>query len=486
MVDQEAPIETNEGSDGGFLTKLPFILWERKWLVIVPTVLLSIAGVLAALLLPTTYSSRSVVLVESETVFDQRGPSTGDGEIDRRIAKIRQQLMSRPDLVELIQTNNLYNASSRAEPLSKLVDRLRDATSLTAVDADISPASRGRNGQSSIAFALTVDYPQPGLAQTIAQTFVDRLLKLSASQSLDEAANTVRVLEDQQETLQTQLSGIESRINSLAGSNGMALANTQSIGPVSSGGAYETQIAALERENANLRNQVGSAVVERDPGVVAAEAQLAAIRAQYSDDHPDVKLAETRLAAARSAATNVQARGFNGTIERQIAANNTAIAQLRSARGAELGRASQLAAAQARGPAIAAQVSQLQSQAESLSTNLAKINGQLLTARSNAKLTEEQRGERLTLIEPPARPDRPTSPNRPLLVIGGVAAGLGAGAALALLIEMIQRPIRSAGALARITGAPPLAVVPVLNKRNFRQRRRKWLWQRRRGNAATT
>lgn len=486
MVGQEGLNEAGEGSSNGFLSKLPQILWERKWLVVVPAALLSIAGIVVALVLPTTFSSRAVVLVESEIVFDQQRANADDGEIDRRIAKIRQQLMSRPDLVELIQTNNLYNASSRAEPLSKLVDRLRDATSIDAVDADISRASRGRNGQSSIAFALTVEYPQPALAQTIAQTFVDRLLKLSASQSLDETANAVRVLEDQQETVQGQLSRIESRINSLAGSNGMALASAQSAGTVSSGGAYETQIAALERENASLRNQLGSAVVERDPGVVAAEAQLAAIRAQYSDDHPDVKLAQTRLAAARSAASNVQARGFNGTIERQIAANNTAIAQLRSARGAELGRASQLAAAQARGPAIAAQVTQLQSQAESLSANLAKINGQLLNARSNAKLTEEQRGERLTLIEPPARPDRPTSPNRPLLAAAGVAAGLAAGFALAMLVELIIRPIRSAGAIARITGAPPLAVVPVLSKRNFRQRRRKAFWQRRRSDAATT
>lgn len=472
MSELDTPVASS--GEGGFLTKLPTILWERRWWVLVPTILLFLAGCLAALLLPTSYESRAVVLVESQSLYGQPENNDEDNEIDRRIARIRQQLMSRPDLVELIQTNNLYDVSSNRVPLSKLVDRLRDATTIAAVDANISAGSRGRAGQSSIAFALSVTYPRPDLAQLIAQTFTDRLLKLSATQSADEAQNSVRVLEDQAATVQQQLDGVEARIRTVTGQTGAALAAATSLGGgATNSGVYDTQISTLQRENAQLRGQIGSVALERDPGIVAAEARLAAARAQFSDNHPDVLLARNQLAAARANAAQVQTRSTEGTIQAQIAANNASIAQMQQARNAELGRAAQVAAAQARGPAAAAAVSQLQAQAELYRGNLGKISSALLTARSAAKLTEEQRGERLTLIEPPVSPDTPTSPNRPLLIAGGLIAGAALGVFLAVLLELILHPIRSVAAIKAVTGAPPLAVVPKLSSRDNRRAKKR-------------
>ena len=101
------------------------------------------------------------------------------------------------------------------------------------------------------------------------------------------------------------------------------------------------------------------------------------------------------------------------------------------------------------------------------------MTSSLLNARSLAKLTTEQRGERLLLIDPPVTPDEPTRPNRPLFIGAGIGGGLVFGIILALLVELILSPIRSASALARVTGAPPLGVIPVLSKKPSRRERRK-------------
>ena len=464
---------------GGFLANLPVILWQRRWFVIVPAVLLAITGLLAAYLLPRTYRSSAVLLVESQ---DLPGGVTGNPDedpIDRRIAKIRQQILSRPDLVELIQSNDLYNASSRSEPLSKLVDRMRDATTLAAVDADIQRAPRGNAG--SIAFSLSFDYARPALAQLVAQTFVDRLIKLDASTTRGQAETNVHYLEDQEQGLQAQLSAVEGQINRLTGVNGAALAST---GSSFTGGSvdYSSQIANLQRENAALSTQASTAV-ERDPQVVAAEGQLAAAKAVYSDDHPDVLLAQKRLSVARANSQSFQKNGVASVVRQQIAANNSAIAQLSAQRGVEQGRASSMAAAQARGPVVAAQVAQLQSKADAVRANLAKVSSNLLNARTNAKMVDEQRGERLTLIEPPVTPDSPSSPNRPLLIAGGILGGLALGVLLALLIELIRQPIRSVAQLTAALGEAPLAVVPTLSTSKGRTRRARALmrlWPRKR------
>lgn len=446
----------------GMLASLPIILWQRKWLLIVPAVLIAVAAIAAAFLLPRSYQARAVLLVESQDLPD--APDAKSDPIDRRMARIRQQILSRPDLVELIQANDLYNASRRAEPLSVLVERIRDATEISAVEADIQRAPTGGD-RGSVAFSLTFDHPTPGPAQIVAQTFVDRLLKLDATQTQANAQGNVNFLEEQESGLQQQIAQLEGRIKQIAGANGAALSSANAT--MMTGGVgidYAGQIAALQRENTQLTAQAGTAV-DRDPNVVAAEAALNAAQATYSDSHPDVQIARKRLEIARSSATGISQRNISTAVRQQIATNNAAIAQLNRQRGSEEAKVATMAAAQARGPAVLQEVQQLQARADIIRANLARVSTSLLNARSLSKLTDEQRGERLTLIEPPVTPDQPTSPNRPLLIVGGILGGLAAGLALVLLVELIQRPIRSAAQLAHILGAPPLGVVPVLNAR---------------------
>jgi len=457
------------GGGDGFLTSLPVILWERRWFILVPLVLGTIAATVLAFVLPRSYVSTATLLVESQ---DLPGGAAGDqgSVIDRRMARVRQQILSRSDLVQLIQDNDLYDVGSRSEPLSTLVDRMRDATSISAVNADISNAGGGNQG--SIAFQLSFAYPQAAQAQLVAQTFIDRLLKLDASQTQSSVAGNVRFLEDQEAGLNGQIRQIEGQINRLTGQNGTALANASGLSSLNMGGGnYESQIADIRRQNAQLQAQVGRGAVDRDPGVVAAEQALSAARATYTEDHPDVRLAQTRLVAARAAAAQLNAGAASSGVQTQIAVNNATIAQLNQARAAERSRTAVITAAQARGPQVAAQVQQLQSRADLIKGDLGRISSQLLQARGVERLTDAQRGERLTLIDPPVTPDRPTSPNRPMLIAAGVAGGLGLGLAIVLGLELLLKPIRSVAALTRVTGTAPLGVVPVLKPGRSKSRR---------------
>ena len=453
----------NDDADApGIFASLPTILWQRRWLFVVPAVLIAVAAMAAAFLLPRSYQARATLLVESKNLPDPTDASLRQGDaIDRRMASIRQQILSRPNLVELIQTNDLYGASRRAEPLSTLVERMRKATDISAVNADIQAAPSGA-GSGSIAFALTFTYPQPGPAQAVAQTFVDKLLKLDATQTQADTQTNLNFLQGQQADLQGQVTQIENRMRQVAGANGAALSSAGAV--MMSGGAgidYAGQIATLQRENATLAAQAGT-VVDRDPNVVSAEAALTAAQSTYSDNHPDVQIARKRLEIARANANGISSRNTSAAVRQQIAANNAAIADFNRQRSGEQSRIATMAAAQARGPAAQQEVQQLNARAEMLRANLARVSTGLMNARSVSKINEGQRGERLSLIEPPVTPDHPTSPNRLLLIVGGIAGGLAAGLALVFLVELIQRPIRSAAQLTGLLGEPPLAVVPVL------------------------
>ena len=100
-----------------------------------------------------------------------------------------------------------------------------------------------------------------------------------------------------------------------------------------------------------------------------------------------------------------------------------------------------------------------------------------MQAQATAKMKNEQKGERLTVIDPPVVPDKPDWPNRPLFVGGGALAGLGLGIILMFGIELILRPIRGLDTVKAITGSAPLAAIPtILSRRTMLAPWYKKLW----------
>lgn len=457
-------LEREDSLSDSFLAHLPVIFWQRRWFVIVPAVLLAIAGIAAAFLLPTSYQSRAVLLVESQELPKEIVGTPVTDVIDQRIARMRQQILSRPDLIELIQTNDLYADKRQREPLSRVIEDMRGATSIDAINADI---QQGQNGSNTIAFSLAFNYPEAAKAQLVAQSFVERFLELDSAQSEEQTANTVSFLDEQAQQVGTQLRDVESQIERIKAENGLALTSGGFTGLASSGGGYEAQIAQLQRENSVLAAQLSQQATAdtRDPVVVGAETALAAARAVYSDNHPDVRLAEQRLAEARALArtnSSKQAAPAGAALRAAISGNNAVIAQLQAARAADSARTGAAISAQAQAPLVLERVNQLQARADGLRTNYERISQQLMSAQAAAQMSSEQRGERLSVIDPPVVPDRPSSPNRLMLIAGGIFGGIGLGLALALAVELLLQPIRGVASLNRLLGVPPMVVVPTM------------------------
>jgi uncharacterized protein involved in exopolysaccharide biosynthesis len=173
--------------------------------------------------------------------------------------------------------------------------------------------------------------------------------------------------------------------------------------------------------------------------------------------------ARDRVAALRRAGQG-GADGPSALVQEQIRANNAMIGQLNAARNAAVSRANAAMAGQSRAPAILERAMQLESQAGILREQYKGVADNLLKAHSQARLASEQRGQRLSLVEPPSMPDTPHWPNRPIVISAGAVLGLIAGIVLALLLELINRPMRSPSQIEAMA-LPVLGVVPVLESR---------------------
>jgi uncharacterized protein involved in exopolysaccharide biosynthesis len=457
MIEGET-IERSESSPAWLVNYLPVILWERRYYVLACLLGMLLVGIVAAFALPRTYRSTATLLVQSQDLPTSIVEAPTNGAVEQRIARIREQVLSRGDLIQLIDQYDLYQDERRSKPLSKIIEEMRHATSVAALSSDIGQQSGTQNN--TIAIAMSFDYAEASKAQAVLQSFVSKFLSMSSEDVEDQASLTVRFLQDQANKLQAQISEIEGQITAIKSRNGAALASN-GVPPLIDTGSFSAQITSLQNENRQLIAQ-SRRPSQGNSALASAEAALAAAQAQFSDSHPDVIALKQRVAELRRTS---QGSGEGDLAQEQIAANNAAIHQLMAQRDATLARANAAMAGQARAPAVMEQAMQLENKASSLRDQYQQVSENLLKAQNSARMATEQRAERLSLVEPANLPDHPFSPNRPLLIAVGAAAGLILGLLIALGLELINRPIRSPRQIQQL-GVPVIGVVPLLKTKS--------------------
>src|SRR6266566_8680582 len=98
---------------------------RRKWMALLVFAACFGAIVTVALSLPDLYRSIATVIVEREQVSEAFVRPSVTAELDTRIQMIREQVMSRARLTELINRLDLYADWRKKAPLDTVVERMR-------------------------------------------------------------------------------------------------------------------------------------------------------------------------------------------------------------------------------------------------------------------------------------------------------------------------------------------------------------------------
>jgi uncharacterized protein involved in exopolysaccharide biosynthesis len=146
-------VERGDAAPTWLVNHLPIILWQRRYYVLACLLALLLAGVVAAFALPRTYRSTATLLVQSQDLPTSIVEAPTTGAVEQRIARIREQVLSRGDLIQLIEQNDLYPDERRSKPLSKVIEKMRHATLVSALSSDIGQQSATQN--STIAIAMS-------------------------------------------------------------------------------------------------------------------------------------------------------------------------------------------------------------------------------------------------------------------------------------------------------------------------------------------
>jgi len=275
------------------------IVRRRFLLISVLSVIGIIAGIVAARVLPKRYISRTLVLVQQPEAQPVT-PLVTDN-VNQRLATMQQQILSTTRLEPVIRDLNLYPRDINRMPMDMLVERLRQAVTITP----IAPMTETR-AQNLPGFTISVVFDDPQLAQKICSMitsmFIEEDIKVSrgvdygTTQFLNEQLDQSKAKLDEQEAklaaFQREHTGVlpedtQTNMNLLNGQASQLEAATQAINRAQQDKSFAESILA-QQSSAWQASQAGQNPETFDQQLEALQAQLITLQSKYTDDHPDV------------------------------------------------------------------------------------------------------------------------------------------------------------------------------------------------------
>lgn len=474
------------------------IVLRRKW-ILVATVLagVAIAGAVAATR-PDMYTSSTLILVEQQKIPQSYVVATDVTTVQERLGTIRQQIMSRTKLEQIIDEFEMFDEKAAAKRVSTL-DRIKkklgmgDPAAMTRLDMvqymrahiDVRVMG-GRYGGQAFTIAYTGRDPFKTMQVTskLASLFIEENLKIKEQYAEgtmefleNEMKNAKAVLENQEaalrkfrernmgslpEQLDANLRTLD-RLQLQLDSTGDAIKNAierktlleEQLGVATGSGASRVDPLALEL--AKLKNDLArllSVYKENYPDVLITKKKISEVEARMEaasrEKGEDVEAGEapavSPLAKTSSAYANLSA------IQSQIASLKEKEAQLRDQIELYQRRVE-------RTPALEQKLKEIRRDYDISLANYKSLLSKRLNAGLARNMEERQKGERFRVIDPANLPEKPARVKLKKIMMAGPVGGAGVGLGIILLLEFLNPAFRKPEDFEGVVDLPVLATL---------------------------
>lgn len=461
---------------------------RRKFWIIFPALAFALAVAVAARKLPNVYRAEAVILVEPQKVPTSYVASTVTTGMSERMSTIYQEVTSPTRLKRLIDNMGLYPELRKQQGEQEAVQAMAKAITVEQVSALGSQAAAFRVSYKGTTAAETAQ-----VANQITAMFIQENLKVREEQSYGTADFLEGELQKTSQELQEKGNELlQARARYGEGGSGTDVLSVQEIeGLRQQLNAAQRQIAQDEKQKADLQSiaattapsvdlDLGANASPEDAEVQELQNKLNTLRSRYGPKHPDVRKVEAELAeakakqgdnsAAAAAPAPAMRKVHNPVIEAQLEQLDQDIEkQSQSVTQLQEDIKSRFEKLQG-APASQQKTADIQRDYDALQGRYRSLLDKKMSAETATALESREKSERFVLLDTAQVPDKPYSPNRPMLMMGGVALGLLVGFGVALAREVLDDSVRNEREAERILGSPVLSAVPeILNPRQLRQ-----------------
>jgi protein tyrosine kinase modulator len=500
--------ESNELPD---FTEIKGIVRRRRWQFLV---LFFCGWALvwgASWLIPSTYRSGTLILVEQPSVPEKYVVSNIDTGIQQQLDSITQQILSRTRLLRIINSLGLYAQDRKHKSPDDLVEQMRK-------DIEIE-LSHGDDRKLS-AFNIYYVNSDPKMAQLATAELANLFIAENLEQRQKRSENTTNFLEDQLDQARANLAQQEAKVRVFKDQHlGELPTQTQSnlqilIGLQNQVQANEDSLNRAKQQNTYLESLInqyraidsGSKPAEGGVVDLAAidkeldqlKAQLADLTSHYTDKHPDVRKTREQIARTEQMRERIVADMNNRSnapspaptaakpldpksgptleFESQLKANRLEIANREAEIKDEQSKINQYQARLNMAPVMEQQFADITRDYDQSKTDYESLLAKKNQSAMSTDLEKTQQGEHFRMLDPPNLPVRPYKPNRLLLCGAGLAVGLVLGGGFAFGQEKLSGKIYSEREIKRLVPFDVIAEIPPIESLQEQSSHRRGAW----------
>lgn len=483
------------------------IVRRQRWVILGSAFVCWLLVWAAGWLLPSQYQSETVIAIQPQQVSSALVEPNGSETAASQLEAVRTRVINPASLQGIIDEDHLYQ---RHHGLFALFDAA-DPVKQMQKDIQFGTAAVGqRNGNegSLVGFVISYTAANPQLAQQVdrqlSSLFVDENNSIQTSFSktttdflgtqLEDAQNDLNTQDKAMKEFKAQHMGelpdqVQSNLQVLSGLQQQLQGNQNAL---SAAQGQKLYLESLVQQYQSAQSDLGAgdsavAPATLDKQLKDLQMQLAQERSQYTDNYPDVialkeqiakteelkKQSEDEIAKASKSGkgsdgltAGTAAEVQNGAptpmmqIQSQLKSNQL---QIQGLEAAQKTLQSKIAVYQARldaAPAVEQQLSEISRGYTQAESNYNTMRQKLADAKLAANYQQVQDDKQYSVQSPATFPVEPSGPNHLLISLGGLAAGIFLGVALAALLEFTDIKIRKEADLEGLVSARVLVGIP--------------------------
>ncbi len=292
------------------------ILRRRKWAMLLIAGILFLIAVIIALVLPPVYRSTATILIEEQDIPRELVQSTVTSYAAQRIEIINREVMTRANLLKLIERHNLYADERGREPIETIMGAMQKAISLDMISAEVIDPRSGRPSEATIAFTVSFDGRTPEQAQRVTNDLVSLYLSENIKRRTRKAAEASGFLAAEAGKIKQNLASIEEKIIDFKARNAGALPEfsamkmqvaerarqeisnvDQQLRSLRERQYYLEGQLVLVKPNAPIVSADGTMILDDSERLRMLRSEYARVSAKYGSTHPDVTRLKREIAS---------------------------------------------------------------------------------------------------------------------------------------------------------------------------------------------
>lgn len=445
-------------------------VWKRRWLALGVAWVVCVLGWLIVSLVPNVYESKARAYVATQSVIQDKA-GISPIEQQKNLDALRQTLASAANLEKVVRGTDLAQTVANERDMAARVVALRERITIVSTPDNIFEITT-KMSDSSVS-----DRTNARIAAQVTQKLIDIFQQENITGNREETqqglafldqriAQTGKALADTDQkrvTFNLQFADMLPGAGSLADRMNAARMELGQIDNQLMGA--QSALAAMNGQLAGTPSTVASSGTAAPSALASAQAELAGARARgWTSQHPDVIALERQISAlkaqGRSATGGGSAPNPAWLSIKSMQAERAATVQGLQARKAQLQSGiSAIERMQVSDPGFAAEGERLDRDYAALKTQYEKLLADREEVSLRGDAQSEVKGVTFRVVDPPAVPSAPASPNRPLLLVGVLIVGIGAGVGAAFGMGQIRQTFPTGERLAKATGLPVIGAV---------------------------